>query len=226
MSYYNMLDYKNAGSWLTACYEDAPASGVTHMALFFLGRVHTNLGNNTKSINYYEKLLDEYPSSSYGDDALYRMGRLYSITGDTGKAMESFEKVFEDYPSGDKTDEALWELGWMQYKKGYYTVAKTTFSNISSRYRGTLLEEKALFWKANTYRKLGDSEAAVDLCKQIVNISNYSYYTFAAAELAKELGTIITIPPVDNKFSPGTPGLETFLPDIFENLNRWNMIFL
>jgi len=219
MSYYNMLDYKNASSWLTACYEDAPASGVTHMALFFLGRVHTNLDNNTKSINYYEKLLDEYPSSSYGDDALYRMGRLYSITGDTGKAMESFEKVFEDYPSGDKTDESLWELGWMQYKKGYYTVAKTTFSNISSRYRGTLLEEKALFWKANTCIKLGDSENAIDLCRQIIDISNYSYYAFAASELAMELGTNINIPTIDSKLSPENPGLEILLPDIFENLN-------
>jgi soluble lytic murein transglycosylase len=220
MSYYNMSDYKNAESWLTVCYEEAPESSVTHASLFFLGRAHTNLGNNSRSINYYEKLLNEYPSSSYGDDALYRMGRLYSVTGDTDNAIESFGKVFEIYPSGDKTDESLWELGWIQYREGHYTSAKTTFSNISSRYKGTLLEEKALFWKANTCRKLGDSEAAVDLCKQIVNISNYSYYTFAAAELAKELGTIITIPPVDNKFSPGTPGLETFLPDIFENLNR------
>ena len=219
MSYYNMSDYKNAGSWLTTCYEDAPASGITHAALFFLGRVHTNLGNNSRSISYYEKLLDEYPSSSYGDDALYRMGRLYSITGDTDKAMESFGKVFEVYPSGDKTDEALWELGWMQYKGGHYTSAKTTFSNMASSYSGTLLGEKALFWKANTCDKLGDAGTAVYLCKQIVNSSGYSYYTFAAAELAKELGTIIAIPPVDNRLSPGSSGLETLLPDIFASLN-------
>jgi len=219
MSYYNMADYKNANKWLTACYEDAPASGITHAALFFLGRAHTNLGNNNKSINYYKKLLIEYPSSSYGDDALYRMGRLYSIMGDTDKAMESFEKVFDDYPSGDKTDESLWELGWMQYKNGYYTSAKTTFSNISSHYRGTLLEEKALFWEANTSKKLGDNDAAVDLYKQIVNNTTYSYYTFAAAELAKELGTTITIPTVNNQLSPENPGLETLLPDIFKTIN-------
>jgi len=219
MSYYNMSDYKNAGSWLTVCYEDAPKSGITHAALFFLGRVHTNLGNNSKSINYYEKLLDEYPSSSYGDDALYRMGRLYSITGETDKALESFGKVFEIYPSGDKTDESLWELGWIQYREGYYKSAKTTFSNMASSYGGTLLGEKALFWKANTYRKLGDTGAAVDLYRQIVNNSSYSYYTFAAAELAKELGTTITIPAVDNKLSPGNTGLETLLPDIFASLN-------
>ena len=47
MSYYNMSDYKNAGSWLTVCYEEAPVRSFTHAALFFLGRVHTNLGNNS-----------------------------------------------------------------------------------------------------------------------------------------------------------------------------------
>ena len=219
MSYYNMSDYKNAGSWLSVCYDDAPASGITHAALFFLGRVHTNLGNNSKSIDYYEKLLSEYPSSSYGDDALYRMGRLYSISGDGDKAMESFGKVFEIYPSGDKTDESLWELGWIQYREGNYSFAKTTFSNISSCYKGTLLEEKALFWKANSCNKLGENETAIDLCRQIIGNSNYSYYTFAASELAKELGTNINIPAIDTKLSPENPELEILLPDIFENLN-------
>jgi len=219
MSYYNMSNYKDAGNWLAVCYEEAPASSITHAALFFLGRVHTNLGNNSKSIDYYEKLLDEYPSSSYGDDALYRMGRLYSINGDTDKALESFGKVFEIYPSGDKTDESLWELGWIQYKEGHYASAKTTFSSMASSYSAALLEEKALFWKANTCRKLGDTGAAIDLYKQIVNSPTYSYYTFTAAELAKELGTIITIPPVDNKLSPENPGLGALLPDIFENLS-------
>jgi len=219
MSYYNMSDYKNASNWLTTCYEDAPESSITHAAVFFLGRAHTNLGNNSKSISYYEELLDEYPSSSYGDDALYRMGRLYSISGDTDKALESFGKVFEVYPSGDKTDESLWELGWIQYREGYYKSAKTTFSNIASNYSGTSLEEKALFWKANTCRKLGDTGTAINLYKQIVSSATYSYYTFAASELAKELGTIIAIPPVDNKLSPENTGLETLLPDIFASLN-------
>jgi len=117
------------------------------------------------------------------------------------------------------TDEALWELGWIQYKGGHYTSAKTTFSNMASSYSGTLLGEKALFWKANTCDKLGDTGTAVDLYKQIVNNPTYSYYTFAAAELAGELGTTITIPPVDNRLSPGSSGLETLLPDIFTSLN-------
>ncbi len=219
MSYYNISDYKNASYWLSVCYEQAPASSVTNSALFFLGRAYTNLGSDSKAIDYYQKLLSQYPSSSYGDDALYRMGRIYSISGDVDKAIEVFGRVFEDYPSGDKTDEALWELGWIQYKGGYFSSAKTTFSNMASQYSGTALGEKALFWKAITCEKLGDTQAAVSLYKQVVGLTNYSYYTFAAAELAQDLGISINIPPINKKLSPGNPELEILLPEIFENIN-------
>ena len=223
MSYYNLSDYKNASYWLSVCYEQAPASSITHSALFFLGRTYTNLDNDSKAISYYQKLLNEYPSSSYGDDALYRMGRIYSISGDADKAIEIFGRVFEDYPAGDKTDEALWELGWIQYKEGYFPSAKTTFSNMASSYSGTPLEEKALFWKAKAFEKLGDVGTAISLYKQIVGLSNYSYYTFAAAALAQDLGTNITIPPIDTNLSPGNPELEILLPEVFENLNMEDM---
>ena len=155
MSYYNINDYDEALDWLMLCYKEGPASSVAHAALFFLGRTYTNLDNNTKAISYYEKLLAEYPSSSYGDDALYRMGRIYSIDDNVNMAIEAFDRVFEKYPSGDKTDEALWELGWIQYKSGDWARAKTSFSNMASLFKGTGLQEKALYWQAKCHIKLG-----------------------------------------------------------------------
>jgi soluble lytic murein transglycosylase len=218
MSYYNLFEYEDARKWLSQCYEQTPGSSVSHAALFFLGRAYTNLHNNAKAISNYQKMLAEYPSSSYGDDALYRMGRIYSIDNNTEKAIESFEKVFEQYPSGDKTDEALWELGWIQYKSGYWSRAKESFSNMASLFKGTRLQEKALYWQAKCHIRLEEMGEAADLCKQIIGLDSYSYYTFAAQELALSLDEHIAIPAINTTLSPDGPGARELLPGIFADL--------
>jgi len=220
MSYYNMGEYDDARDWLLLCYEESPASSVAHAALFFLGRAYTNLDNNTQAVSYYERVLDEYPSSIYGDDALYRMGRIYSIDNNAQKAIESFDRVFREYPSGDKTDEALWELGWIQYKSGNWSGAETSFSNMAELFSGTGLQEKALYWQAKCHEKLGEKDAALQLCRRITGLRNYSYYTFAAEKLAGSLGSSAPIPAVNTGLSPQSPGTREMLPGIFEDLDK------
>lgn len=224
MSYYNLFEYGDARKWLAQCYEQTPDSSISHAALFFLGRAYTNLDNNTKAISSFQKLLAQYPSSSYGDDALYRMGRIYSIDNNTEKAIESFEKVFEQYPSGDKTSAALWELGWIQYKSGYYPQAKESFSNMASLFKGTHLQEKALYWQAKCHIRLEETNEAADLCRQIVELNSYSYYTFVARDLALSLDEPVIIPAINTDLYPHSTGAEDLLPNIFSDLEEDNII--
>lgn len=216
MSYYNLFEYGDAKKWLSQCYDQAPGSSMAHAALFFLGRAYTNLDNNGEAISSFEKLTAQYPSSSYGDDALYRMGRIYSIDNNTDKAIKSFEKVFERYPSGDKTGEALWELGWIQYKSDYYSQAKETFSNMASLFTGTRLQGKALYWQAKCHIKLEETEEAVELCGQIAASGDYSYYTFAARDLALSLDASAAISPLNTDLSLHGTEISEILPGIFE----------
>jgi soluble lytic murein transglycosylase len=223
MSYYNIGEYDNAEKWLSVCYGQYPGSACADAAVFFLGRAYTNLDDDPGAVIYYQKLLSQYPSSSYGDDALYRMGRIYSINNDTEKAIESFRKVFDLYPSGDRTDEALWELGWIYYKSGNYHSAKETFSNIANLFNKTPPGEKALYWLAKCNIKMGETEEAENLCRQIVELGNYSYYTFSALELSRSIGGKVEIPYIDTGLSPADQGLENLLPDIFDGLERDNI---
>jgi soluble lytic murein transglycosylase-like protein/TolA-binding protein len=220
MSYYNMADYDQALDWLLLCYKEGSGSSIAHASLFFTGRTYTNLDDNSRAISYYNKLLSEYPSSSYSDDALYRMGRIYSIEDNAGKAIESFERVFKDYPSGDMTDEAMWELGWIQYKSGDWAGAKASFSNMASLFSSGTLKEKAMYWQAKCHIKLEEEEKAIGLCRQIAGFRNYSYYTFAALELADSAGTSIDLESINIGLSPDNPEAEEILPGIFEDLNR------
>jgi len=220
MDYYNMAEYSQARDWLLECYEDEPDSSIAHAALFFIGRAYTNLDSNTKAVTYYNKLLSEYPSSSYGDDALYRMGRIYSIDNQTSKAVESFGRVPEEYPYGDKTDEALWEMGWIQYKSGDWNDAKESFSDMASLYKNTALGEKALYWQAKCHVNLGESEQALELCRQIVDLNNYSYYTFTARDLADSLDSPITIEGINTSLSVDSDEARELLPGVLNDIDR------
>jgi len=220
MSYYNMADYSQALDWLLLCYEEEPSSSIAHASLFFIGRAYTNLDNFSKAVSYYNMLLSEFPSSSYADDALYRMGRIYSVDDNAGKAIESFNRVFEEYPSGDKTDEALWELAWIQYKSGDWKGAKASFSNMASLFSSTALKEKALYWQAKCHIKLGEKEEALELCRQIAGFTNYSYYTFAALDLAGYAGSPIDLDSINIGLSPGSSRAKEAIPGIFEELDR------
>ncbi len=224
MSYYNLGEYDNARKWLSVCYGQYPESSHADAAVFFLGRACTNLDDDPGAVSYYQKLLSQYPSSSYGDDALYRMGRIYSINNDAEKAIENFRKVFDLYPSGDKTDEALWELGWIYYKSGDYNSAKETFSDIANIFSGTSLAEKALYWLAKCNIKIGETGKAADLCSQIMELGNYSYYTFSALKLCNSIGGKTEIQVIDTRLSPEYPGVENLLPGIFEGNDNGNMI--
>ena len=218
MSYYNMADYGGALDWLLLCYEEGSDAGFADAALYFLGRTYTNLDDNASAVSYYEKLAAEHPSSSYADDGLYRMGRIYSIDNNAAEAIKSFQRVFKEYPSGDMTDEALWELGWIQYKSGDWTGAGASFSHMASLFEGTSLGEKGLYWQAKSLIKMGDKEEALGLCRRIAGLKNYSYYTFAAIELAGSLGSTIELAEIDTSLSPHSPGAQTLLPGIFEDL--------
>ncbi len=219
MSYYNMADYGEALDWLLLCYEEGADTGFADAALYFLGRTYTNLDDNASAISYYEKLAAEHPLSSYADDGLYRMGRIYSIDNNAAEAIKSFERVFKEYPSGDMTDEALWELGWIQYKSGDWTGAGASFSHMASLFEGTSLGEKGLYWQAKSLIKMGDKEEALELCRRIAGLKNYSYYTFAAIELAGSLGSTIELAGIDTALSPHSPGAQALLPGIFEDLD-------
>jgi soluble lytic murein transglycosylase len=219
MSYYNMTDYGEALDWLLLCYEEGADTSFADAALYFLGRTYTNLDDDASAVSYYEKLAAEHPSSSYADDGLYRMGRIYSIDNNAAEAIKSFERVFKEYPSGDMTDEALWELGWIQYKSGDWTGAGASFSHMAALFEGTSLGEKGLYWQAKSLIKMGDKEEALGLCRRIAGLKNYSYYTFAAIELAGSLGSTIELAEIDTKLSPHSPGAQTLLPGIFEDLD-------
>jgi soluble lytic murein transglycosylase len=220
MCHYRLRDYARAGNYLAQSYEKAPSGSVADDSLYYTGMALTNLNMTDDAISYYQRLVNLFPSSNFSDDALYRIGRIYSLRGDFANAAAYFKRVPSEYPSGDKLSDALWELGLIQYRAGDYSSAKTTFSGYASSYAGTSLEEKGLFWQAKSCQKLGENSSAMDLYRKIVNLSSYSYYTFAAAEMLKNMNSPLEINRINNDLNPQNPEVADIIPDVYSILEE------
>lgn len=220
MCHYRLRDYAQARIYLIQSYEKAPSGSVADDSLYYAGMALTNLNMTDDAISYYQRLVNLFPSSNFSDDALYRTGRIYSLRGDFTNAAVYFKRVPSEYPSGDKLSDALWELGLIQYRAGDYSSAKKTFSGYASSYSGTSLEEKGLFWQAKSCHKLGENSSAMDLYRKITNLSSYSYYTFAAAEMLENMNSPVEINRVNNNLNPENPEVADIIPDVYSILEE------
>jgi len=218
MCYYNLRDYALARDYLLRAYQASEGTDIGDVALYFLGRAETNLGQNEEAVSYYRKLVSQYPQSNLSDDALYRIGRIYFFDNQPDKAIENYNLVLEKYPSGDRLGEVLWELGWIYYSTGDYSQAKDIFANMASSFKSTDLEEKGLFWQAKCLQNTGQTEQAVELFKKIVAINSYSYYTFISQEILEDKDIYLHIPPIDKSASPFNPAIGEVVPQVYQPL--------
>ena len=224
MCYFNLSDYSQSKYYLSLSYEKSPSGSVADDSLYYLGRALTNLNLDNDAISYYQKLIELFSASNYSDDALYRTGRIYSLKGDFNNAAIYFQRVPSEYPNGDKLPDALWELALIQYRSADYNSAKTTFSNYASSYKGTSLEEKGLFWQAKCHQKLGDNDSAAELYQKIIDLSSYSYYTFASGKMLAEMNKEVKIEEINNELNPENPGIADIIPDIYSILEEESYI--
>ncbi len=218
MCYFNMGDYSQAKDFLLQSYQKYQTGSVADDSLYYLGRAFTNLNRDAEAISYYQKLVELFPGSNFSDDALYRTGRIYSLKDDFSNAAIYFQRVFTSYPNGDRLPDALWELGLIQYRSANYNSAKNTFSSYASSYKGTSLEEKGLFWQAKCYQKLGDNDTAAGLYQKIVDLSSYSYYTFASGKMLEEMNKEVKIKEINNELNPENSEIAGIIPDIYSIL--------
>ena len=220
MCYFNLRNYSAAKEYLLSSYKKSPSGTFADDNLYFLGRIDTNLDMDDSAIERYALLLEKFPSSNYADDALYRTGRIYFFINDFDNARKYFKRIVNEYPGGDKLPDAYWELGWIEYKLEDFTSAASTFEGMAGKFKGALLGEKAMFWKAKSSEKLGDKDKALSIYKEIVNAKTYSYYTFAAKKYLEEAGQTVELGVINTSVYPDNPKIGSLLPDVYDDLDN------
>jgi len=175
-------DYLDAKTEFKIITLNFPGSTVSDRAQFFLGECHFQLKEYILANAEYEKLTRIFPNSDFVDDAQYkialsnyRLSPKYSLDQtNTLKAIEEFQRFLEDYPGSDLLPEANkymklcreklarkdYENAESYRKRTLYEAAIKYYDHVLDNYYDTDYAEKALFGKAEAYRKSGDIEQA------------------------------------------------------------------
>lgn len=107
-----------------------------------------------------------------------------AVTGNTDQAITHLSDLYEKVSLADVRSDIQLNIGIIQYNSSRYEEAKNTFQLITeTSTEDKLMMEKALWYKANTYLKLGSVEEAKQLIRQVHGIDG-AYRRIAATYLA------------------------------------------
>lgn len=109
------IDINKAKAYLDTAYGLYPKNSET---CFLLGKVYTQMKQNRKALDYYEKAAQIDPENP---DIYFNMGYNCAVLDDYGKAQEMFKKVIALSPIF--LDQAYFNLGLIQEKTGKHNEA-------------------------------------------------------------------------------------------------------
>jgi tetratricopeptide (TPR) repeat protein len=107
-----------------------------------------------------------------------------AVTGNTEQAITHLSDLYEKVSRADVRSDIQLNIGIIQYNSSRYEEAKNTFQLITETSSDDkLMMEKALWYQANTYLKLGAVDEAKQIIRQVHDIDG-AYRRIAATYLA------------------------------------------
>lgn len=175
-------DYLDARTQFRIIILNSPGGSLSDKAQFYYAECHFNLKEYILAIAEYEKLVRVYSNSEYVDDAQYKLALSYYKLSpkpaldqtNTEKAIVEFQKFLEDYPNSplvakanefmikcrNKMAEKKYKSAESYRKRALYRSALVYYDYVLDNFYDTKFAEKALWEKAECYRKMGESEQA------------------------------------------------------------------
>ena len=89
-----------------------------------------NIGDWTRSIQFFETVIKEFPNSKFVSLAYYNLGQLYSIQEDTDNASKYWNIFIDDYPLADYYDSVMKNLADIYFNNNQFITARKYLDNI------------------------------------------------------------------------------------------------
>ena len=172
---------------------DYPDSGEAPKALYQIGQIYWNRHENGRAFEYFKTVLEKYPASAYVDHAQFASADIHEYFGRKEEAIHFYRNVQKQFPKSQVRDDAAWRLAWLYYRSGELPLAQSTFRSLITQSKNGSFTTAALYWQARIAEKLGESETAKQLHRQIVNGGEESYYQALSLRRLEQLGA-----PVDS----------------------------
>jgi soluble lytic murein transglycosylase len=182
-----------------------PDSSEAPMALYQIGQTLWNRHENAQALEYFKLLLERYPTSAYADRAQYASGDIHEFFGRKAEAIQLYSNVQKQFPKSQVRDDATWRLAWLYYRGGEWQSALSTFKSLASQSRNGPFGTAATYWQARSAEKLGDSESALQIYRQIFYGGEESYYQTLAQRALERLGTVVEEPKLPKPTTASEP---------------------
>jgi soluble lytic murein transglycosylase len=165
-----------------------PKSAEAAKALYQIGQIHWNRHDNARALEYFESLLDKYPSSAHADRAQFAAADIHEFFGRKDRAIRLYTGVRKNFAASPVRDDAGWRLAWLHYRSGELPQAAAAFRELETQSRNGPFALPSIYWRARIAERLGDSETAVKLYRQIVGSGAESYYYGLSLGALERLG--------------------------------------
>ncbi|MCR5561500.1 MAG: tetratricopeptide repeat protein, partial [Bacteroidales bacterium] len=132
-------------------------------ALIGKGMAFRNLGQYETALNEYMQVVDLMPDSEYSEEALLAINSIYQTTGEPEKYIEYVEKNGLSIGKTTAEKEAVYfNTAEQIYIAGNYNQAVSYLRKYLSDYPDGTRRGDATFYLADSYRRLGEKEKAVE----------------------------------------------------------------
>jgi soluble lytic murein transglycosylase len=166
-----------------------PDSAEAPKALYQIGQILWNRHDNMQALEQFKIVVEKYPTSAYVDRARYASADIHEYFGRREEAIQLYSNVQKQLPKSQVRDDAAWRLAWLYYRAGEFQSALATFRELVAHTKDGPFATAALYWQARTAERLGESETAKQLHRQIVNAGEESYYQALALRGLERLGS-------------------------------------
>ncbi len=172
---------------------DYPENGEAPKALYQIGQIYWNRHENGRAFEYFKNLLEKFPASSYIDRAQFASADIHEYFGRKEEAVHFYTNVQKQFPKSQVRDDAAWRLAWLYYRSGELALAQATFRSLAAQSKNGPFATAALYWQGRAAEKLGESEAAKQLYRQIANGGEESYYQALSLRRLEQLGAPLEV---------------------------------
>jgi tetratricopeptide (TPR) repeat protein len=164
----------------------AKDSNYVAKALLALGMLSRNEGNLDSALVYYKKVVETMPVSESANDAVVALEGVYQELGEPAVYLAYLEQIGRgDSKTEEEKERIVFNAAEQIFLAGNWERSIVSLSEFKQAYPESVLNAKADFYMAESYKNRGEKELARDYYSSVVESSDTSFLEISILNFAK-----------------------------------------
>ncbi len=224
--YYLLRVYFERGQYQSALYgfrnllENLQNELLESRIRLLIARSYLRMGQIENAAANYEEYSNRFPRKRMAAETMWKAAWLYEQTGDIPAALERYRQVAKRWRGSSFYKEATFRIGFSQYRLGLYDDAIDTFRSIINSRWAEVEKNRARFWLAKSFEKIGFQYNARGLYSELAEDPFRDYYSIRSfLHVQDQADSILRKSPSENP-------LQTNGASLVEMIPRFSRMFL